>query len=60
MEVYSRSGQRLFVSDDIEKGWNGTTNGQLCPADVYSYIVTYETTDTGESRKVSGTFTLVR
>jgi gliding motility-associated-like protein len=60
MEIYDRSGQRLFVSDDKDTGWDGTCGNKFCPPGVYSYIIMFVATDTGEIRKVSGTVTMVR
>lgn len=60
MEVYDRSGMRLFSSNEMENGWDGRYNGKECPAGVYTCIITFEAADTGESRKFSGSFTLIR
>jgi gliding motility-associated-like protein len=37
MEIYSRWGELLFVSDDQNIGWDGHFNGQLASQDVYVY-----------------------
>lgn len=61
MTIYSRWGQMLFESDDMETGWNGSVNGSLCPADTYTFIATYEGTDSpGKAKKIKGSFILLR
>ncbi len=35
MEVFNRWGERVFYSDDLTKGWDGTYNGEDCEQGVY-------------------------
>jgi gliding motility-associated-like protein len=37
--IYDRWGMQLFRSDDIQKGWDGKYNGQICPAGAYYFRV---------------------
>lgn len=61
LEIFNRWGQLLFQTDDIERGWDGSSNGVLCPAGSYSFIATYEGTDNpGTTKKLRGSFILVR
>ncbi|MCH8554735.1 MAG: gliding motility-associated C-terminal domain-containing protein [Schleiferiaceae bacterium] len=40
--IFDRWGQRLFFSDDIQKGWDGTMpNGNLAQTGVYTFVITY-------------------
>lgn len=39
LTIYSRWGQQLFETDDINKGWDGTYNGKPCPEGVYVYMI---------------------
>ena len=41
LTVYNRWGQKLFYSDQMDSGWDGTFNNQLCKQDVYLYKVVY-------------------
>ncbi len=41
LTVYDRHGQKVFETDDIDTGWDGTYKGEKCPADVYAFILTY-------------------
>jgi len=59
MKIYNRWGERLFQSSDINIGWNGTFKSQLCPEDVYLYIILYKFPYEIEQIK-SGTVTLLR
>ena len=41
MEIYNKWGERIFVSHDIEDGWDGTYKGNYVPQDYYRYIIIY-------------------
>src|SRR5690606_31504337 len=43
--VYSRQGQKVFETTDIEQGWDGRLNGTVLPMDVYAYTLEVEFTD---------------
>jgi len=43
LKIYNRFGQRLFESPNIEDGWDGTVNGKLVDAGVYTWVVEYQT-----------------
>jgi gliding motility-associated-like protein len=61
MEIYDRWGQRVFKSEDISKGWNGSLNGNgyYCPADVYQYRIV-ATERYGELFEMNGMVVLIR
>ncbi|OFY18145.1 MAG: hypothetical protein A2W98_07535 [Bacteroidetes bacterium GWF2_33_38] len=58
-EVYNRWGELLFVSEDINIGWNGYYRGEICKQDVYVWKVTGKLSN-GESFFKSGDVTLLR
>jgi gliding motility-associated-like protein len=58
MEVYNRWGQKIFVSDNIKKGWDGRLNGKMQPQGVYIWMIEYSSTTEMEKR-MKGTVTLV-
>lgn len=39
MEIFSRWGEKIFESNDVNIGWDGYFNGKLCLQDVYVYKV---------------------
>ena len=39
--LYNRAGQKVYESDDINDKWDGTYNGQMCQAGVYTYVLRY-------------------
>ncbi len=40
MEIFDRWGERIFVSNDIQKGWNGLLqSGTEAPQGVYTYKI---------------------
>lgn len=61
MEVFNRWGEMVFESNDIDRGWNGSSPNAdyFCPADLYQYrIVARELY--GEQFEVTGHITLLR
>ncbi|MEI6455149.1 MAG: T9SS type B sorting domain-containing protein [bacterium] len=61
LQIYSRWGQLIFESDDVEPGWDGTIRGKPAEPDVYSFIAVFESEQyPGETKAIRGTFTLVR
>ena len=59
--IYSRRGQRVFHSRDINEEWDGTLNGRPCPQGAYVYTISYTTpSSAGSPRKKNGTVLLVR
>jgi gliding motility-associated-like protein len=59
MTIFSRWGQQLFETSDIDKGWDGSVNGQFIPAGQYAYLITYKSIE-GKDYKKQGTVILVR
>jgi gliding motility-associated-like protein len=39
MKIFDRWGDILFESDDIEKHWDGTFNGNKVVEDKYLYVI---------------------
>lgn len=58
LEVYSRYGQKVFSTHDINMGWNGTMNGQAMPQGVYIYKIIARKRD--KKKMLQGTFMLLR
>jgi len=42
MEIQNRWGDLLYVTEDIEMGWDGTFNGQYVPEGTYGYFITIQ------------------
>ena len=61
MSIFNRWGNRIFVSGDLNKGWNGVDlySGVECPEGVYVYQVNVKD-HKGESFNYTGRVTLVR
>jgi gliding motility-associated-like protein len=57
--VYDRWGEQVFVTTNIDIGWNGVFNGKPCNPDVFGYYVKYKCNDGKESFK-KGNVTLIR
>lgn len=42
MEIFSRNGQQVFSTQDVNVGWDGTADGKILPQGVYVYKITAE------------------
>jgi gliding motility-associated-like protein len=62
LTVFNRLGEIVFFSTDIQRAWDGTNNGVMCPNDVYNYSLKYISAydvNQGEFEQV-GTVTILR
>lgn len=59
LEIYDRWGNKVFETDDLTNGWNGTYKGQPAQAEAYGYFVTGECLQ-GEKISLKGNVTLWR
>jgi len=59
MDIFTRWGERIFRTTDINKGWNGWFNGEICQQEVYVYTAEVEYED-GRTKKYVGDITLLR
>lgn len=41
LSIYNRWGQRIFYTNVLGNGWDGTYQGKACPVDVYMVLVKY-------------------
>lgn len=57
--VYDRWGNKIYYSDDINEGWDGTFNGKLMNSGTYVYLL-HATTLYGETHELKGNVTLTR
>jgi PKD repeat protein len=58
LEIYNRWGELIFVSEDVNKGWNGYINGSPAKQDVYVWRVTGSFTN-GRPFSEAGDITLL-
>lgn len=59
MEIFTRWGEKIFESNDVEIGWDGYSDGVLCQQEVYVYKVFARFSD-GRTVKKIGDVTLLR
>ena len=58
LSVYNRWGERVFKTNQISEGWDGSYKGKPADIDTYFYLITYEI---GKKRyTIKGDITLVR
>ena len=60
VRIFSRWGQLVFESRDIEQGWDGKISGEDCPVGVYYFVAEYTDNQKGEVVQVKGSLTLIR
>jgi|GEM_PF-1698653 len=41
MNIYNRWGESIFETKNIDQGWDGRKDGELCPVGVYHYVIEY-------------------
>lgn len=58
LQIYNRWGKMIFSTTDILLGWDGTCNGQKCPAGVYVWVIHYMDKKNKVTNK--GTLMLIR
>jgi len=59
LQIYTRWGELVFESKDVEIGWDGYHNKRLAPQGVYIWRVQYKTAD-GRMNTRAGDVTLIR
>ena len=59
MTIYNRWGEQVYLTNDINKGWDGTVEGKDASAGSYVYMIRYVDGDGKEKRK-KGSLTLIR
>lgn len=59
MKIFSKWGEMVFHTRDLESGWNGMQKGNPAPAGIYIYQIHY-TDPNNQIRAVFGTLTLLR
>lgn len=60
-EIYNRWGQRVFITDDVLQGWDGTFEAKEQEIGMYVWMVKYEkANEPGKVYALRGTVTLLR
>lgn len=59
IDIFDRLGEKLFTSEDLDKGWNGTFKGKSCKQDVYVWKATYTNEVSGKVEMQTGHVTLL-
>jgi gliding motility-associated-like protein len=62
LRIFSRWGDMIYATDQLENGWNGTFNGQEVDIGVYLYVVELKVVENGIMKDMirSGSITVVR
>ena len=59
MNIYNRQGVLVFDSEDITHGWDGRSNGEVCPSGTYVYVISFRDTE-GKPHTQKGTLMLLK
>jgi len=59
MEIFNRWGERIFVTNDYEVGWDGMANNKDCPEGIYLWVISFED-PFGNVYTQSGQLTLIK
>lgn len=59
-EIYNRWGECIFISKDIDIGWDGTYNGILSSDGVYSWKITIKTLNSEGQKVIVGHLNLLK
>lgn len=57
--IFNRWGERVFYTDDLNEGWDGTFKGEKLPPDVYIYYLDAFYLD-GQKKSMKGSITLIK
>lgn len=41
LQIFNRWGELIFVTEDVNSGWDGTYNGEMCPDGTYTWKLDY-------------------
>lgn len=59
MHIYSRFGQLIWSTSDLETGWDGTVDGREAPNGIYTWVIRL-TTNKGRIEDQAGNVVLIR
>jgi len=59
LEIYNRWGEKVFQSNDLNKGWDGKFKGQDCQSEVYVWKI-IAVNAKGKTKSLNGFVTLYR
>lgn len=60
LTIYNRWGETLFESNDTLYGWDGTYNGELCTAGIYTWTVRFKSSGNDKKNTKTGHIQLLR
>lgn len=58
--IFNRWGQKLFESNNIDIGWDGTYNGEKVQNDVYTYLIVYRDITGPNTKAKKGVVAIIR
>ncbi len=58
--IYSRWGEKVFETDQLDDGWDGIFKGEDAELGVYAYVIEYSLGGRGNVEILAGSITLIR
>jgi gliding motility-associated-like protein len=59
LKIFSRWGELIFESENLEEQWDGTYNGELVSNGTYVYTINYKSM-VDKDYSINGTVTVIR
>ncbi|MBT7826062.1 MAG: T9SS type B sorting domain-containing protein [Bacteroidetes bacterium] len=59
IQIFNSWGEKVFESDKLSEGWDGSFRGKTCPLGTYYYSIRAKGAN-GKSKELSGSLTLLR
>lgn len=60
MKIFNRWGEKLYETNDVNRGWNGTNEGVYVENGVYIYMIEYRAKSTKRGQFIRGNVTVIR
>jgi gliding motility-associated-like protein len=60
VQVFDRWGGKVWESNDVDGRWDGTINGDILPAGIYTYVIKTSDRISGENYDFNGTISLLK
>ena len=60
LKIYNRWGEKVYASNDVKMGWDGSYHGEVQPPDIYVYVVDIIPLYGGSAMHGKGSITLLR
>lgn len=60
LEIYNRWGEKIYNTNSLHAGWDGSYRGTLQPNGTYIWLISYKLINDANTHLIKGTVTLIR